>query len=103
MNDDTVDEIGIRNTPSNLVFTNGQTSRWIGSGILNKPIGDFFPTLSHQAKYHNGQTGPYFANSIRMGIHSRAIPEPEGYMLIAGFIALFIVVLKNAYEKRNWK
>ena len=38
----TGDEIGIRGTSGgNLVYTNGQTFRWIGSGILAKPIGDF--------------------------------------------------------------
>ena len=42
MNDADVDEIGIRITPPNLAYTNnGQYSRWFGTGILNKPIGDF--------------------------------------------------------------
>ena len=42
MNDAAQDEIGIRGTPpNNLAFTNGQTTRWFGTGILNKPIGDF--------------------------------------------------------------
>ena len=45
------DEIHV--TPPNLVFTNGQTSRWIGSGILNKPIGDFLPGNNFSGAEHD--------------------------------------------------
>ena len=119
MNDADADEIGIRITPPNLVYTNGQRTRWFGSGILNKPIGDFLSSsdrlvvnnpifLSGYTEWHDYGEGiteqPYFStigNVIK--VHSRAIPEPSSIAFVAGLILLFIVVLKNAYEKRNGK
>lgn len=41
MNDANDDEMGIRVTPPNLVYFANDASRWFGSGILDKPIGDF--------------------------------------------------------------
>ena len=98
------DEMGIRGTPpNNLVFTNGQTSRWIGSGILNKPIGDFYTaTDGNIAEFPTRQGTPYFGR-VTFGTHSRAIPEPSSFALAALFLAIFLVILKSAYEKRNGK
>ena len=54
MNDAEDDEIGIRGTSgNNLAYTNGQRSRWFGSDILNKPIGDF---LSSSNRFGGGQS-----------------------------------------------
>lgn len=93
------DEIGIRNTPPNLVFTNGQTSRWFGSGILNKPISDFYPT-SITADYPNRQGAPYFADGISIGILG-AIPEPEEYALVFGLFALAFVIVRRHFRKKG--
>ncbi len=116
MNDADYDEIGIRITPPNLVYTNGQRTRWFGSGILNKPIGDFLSSSdrlvldnpifsSGYAVWRDDGDGlpiPYFHTSDSIiQVHSRAIPEPEAYMMIAGFAALLYVVIRNAYDKRN--
>ncbi len=109
MNDANFDEIGIRITPPNLVFYNGQSSRWFGSGILNKPIGDFFDSDDRDNLFRAVSSGdqtsqiPYFTRWINTEIHSRVIPEPSSMALVAGLIVLLIVVLKNAYEKRNGK
>ena len=97
------DEIGIRGTPpNNLVFTNGQTSSWFGSGVLNKPIGDFLWGNDFSAAEHGV---PYFAenraHSIQISVHARAIPEPEKYVLVTGFITLTFVIARSAYLKRN--
>ena len=55
MNDAAQDEIGIRHTGgSNLWYTNGQTSLWFGSGILNKPISDF-NTTSYGGNFYSSQ------------------------------------------------
>ena len=44
MNDADFDEIGIRGTQgNNLVYTTNDIFRWFGAGIMDKPIGDFFP------------------------------------------------------------
>ena len=106
MNDAAVDEIGIRVTPPNLVYSNGQTFSFFGSGILNKPIGDFTAGTYSVLGWLNTVGAPYIAERSNQGhfsirVQSRAIPEPEGYMLIAGFAALLYVVIRNAYDKRN--
>ncbi len=96
------DEMGIRGTPpNNLVFTNGQTSRLFGAGILNKPIGDFLTSDNDSRHFDSRQGAPYFGNIFGVFIHSRAIPEPEEYALVFGLFALAFVILKNAYERRN--
>ena len=107
MNDAAVDEIGIRVTPPNLVYTNGQTFSFFGSGIMDKPIGDFFTGNSSSRGWLNSLGAPYFASrnggSFSIIVSSRVIPEPSSIAFVAGLILLFIVVLKNAYEKRNGK
>ena len=114
MNDADVDEIGIRITPPNLVFTNGQTSRWIDSGILNKPIGDFLSSSDRLvlenpifasgymqwADSREGFPRPYFnSEGTYINIHSRAIPEPEEYALVFGLFALGFVFFRHFQKK----
>ena len=100
------EEIGIRVTSGNLAYTNGQGTSWFGSGIMDKPIGDFHPTewravLSRGEHIRNVLGTPYFAN-VRIDIHTtRIIPEPAEYTLVVGLFALAFVILKNAYERRN--
>ena len=108
MNDSTFDEIGVRGTAgSNLAYTNGQTFGWVGSGILNKPISDFFISYAEAWNQNTFQGSPYFAptrhGSVQLQIHRTVIPEPSSMALVAGLILVFIVILKNAYEKRNGK
>ena len=103
------DEIGIRGTSgANLAYnTNGATFAWFGAGVMNKPIGDFHASTSgfEIASLGGGANRPHFTGlnreRIGLGINSQVIPEPEAYMMIAGFAALLYVVIRNAYDKRN--
>ena len=116
MNDGTADEFGIRHTGgSNLWYTNGQSSLWFGSGIIDKPIGDFFdgnvwdtssiPLQERSYVATSQRLSPYFAGRSRGGVsiyfNRGVIPEPAEYALVFGLFALAFVILKNAYERRN--
>ena len=41
------DELGIRVTSPNLVYSSNSVTRWFGSGLLNKPITDFLYPRHH--------------------------------------------------------
>ncbi len=107
------DEIGIRITPPNLVYSSNAVSRWIGSGILNKPIGDFlwgndFSAAERGVPYYSRgfQTGaPYFAenraHSIQISVHALTIPEPKEYALVFGLFALAFVIVRRRFQKKE--
>ncbi len=111
MNDADVDEIGIRITPPNLVFTNGQTSRWFGAGILNKPHSDFAPSeylenpLVSYTTHATAIGAPYFAerqrNGVRLRIHHSFIPEPAGYALVFGLFAIGFIFFRRLFLKNS--
>ena len=108
MNDAAQDEIGIRGTVGgNLAYTNGQTIRWFGSGILDKPISDFKP-VGTGARYGflNDLGAPYFAQrnnqgSFSISVNSHIIPEPEGYALVFGLFALAFVIVRRRFQKKE--
>lgn len=82
MNDADVDEIGIRITLPNLVYSSNAVSRWFGAGILSKPISDLITRDNDTITILSGQGVPYFAGTTRIEIHGRVIPEPEEYALV---------------------
>lgn len=92
------DEMGIiRGTPpNNLVFTKGQTSHWFVSGIMEKPISDFYPggfSIRHL---------PYFTGSgIQVNVHSRVIPEPEEYALGFGLFSIGFIIFHSCFQKKG--
>ena len=105
MNDADGDEIGIRGTSgANLSYTNGQSFRWFGTGILDKPISDFDLTYPVQSWGSDTQNSPYFAanenSSVRIRIHSSVIPEPEEYALVFGLFALAFVFFAPSIQKK---
>ena len=103
------EEMGIRNTPPNLVYTTNDVSRWTGSGIMAKPIGDFqltySPTASHLQYENMGNNAPYFSanNTLRVRIHRRVIPEPEEYALVFGLFTLGFVFFRHFRKKPSTK
>ena len=98
MNDADVDEIGIRNTPPNLVYSANDASLWRGSGVLNKPISDFH---NSGLTFSSMQGAPYFAQSGKIEINVRqfVIPEPAEYALIFGLFALAFVIFRRHFQK----
>ena len=93
------DSIGIR-VSSTFDYGSyfGQASSWTGSGLLNKPIGDF------QIKNVNNWAGlnPNFASSgVTLRIHSAVIPEPQEYALIFALFALAFVVVRRHFQKKK--
>ena len=106
------DEFGIRVTPPNLVYSTNDASRWFGSGIMDKPIGDFFhndwgiPLQERSYVARSQNLSPYFArrnfgSDVSIYFYRGVIPEPAEYALVFGLFALAFVILKNAYERRN--
>ena len=103
------DQMGIRVSGSALSYSSGQTSAWVGAGIINKPIGDFFAGTFN----NRGSVGPpNFAalsdGSVRVVVNSQVIPEPEEYALIFALFALvlwaglrFLSSLHGAKETRR--
>ena len=96
------DDLGIR-TASALSYSSGQSSAWTGSGILNKPIGDFFAgTFNNRS---GGLSAPHFAansdGSVRVIVNSQVIPEPEEYALIFGLFALGFVFFRRRFQRKR--
>ena len=114
MNDDAQDEIGIRGASGggNLVYTNGQTFGWFGSGILAKPIGDFidveeFIRISRDSQpYENTLGAPFFGERrnqfvVQVSFHRHVIPEPAEYALVFGLLALAFVIVRRRFQKKE--
>ncbi len=120
MNDADDDEIGIRVTPPNLVYSSNAVTRWFGSGIMNKPITDFLHRSYLDSAFNPGDDHgvgfygsyfqrrhdiPYFAErtSNSVGVHvNRIIPEPAEYALVFGLFALaFVIVRRRMQQKRR--
>ena len=109
MNDtSTADEIGIRGASGggNLVYTNMQKIYFLGSGVLNKPIGDFTssPYGNPVVGFQSIQTitnRPYFGHlGVDMHIYSHVIPEPAEYALVFGLFALAFVIVRRCFVRR---
>ena len=80
------DGLGIRVSGNSLPYSTGASSAWVGAGIINKPIGDFFTGTfdrSLGARFAANNSG-----SIRVVVNSQVIPEPEEYALVFGLFAL---------------
>ena len=93
------DGLGIRIQSPNLVYGSGETSSWVGAGLINKPIGDFFT-----GTFNEWSTTPTFASgspSIRITVNSQIIPEPEEYALVFGLFALAFVILRRHFQKKR--
>ena len=113
MNDAAQDEIGIRGTAGNsLVYnTNGQRIDWFGSGILDKPIGDFIDVQGHlrvgrdSSTFWNALGVPYFAprrnSEIGISFSHRVIPETEEYAFVFGLFALAFVIVRRHFQKKE--
>ncbi len=94
------DNFGIRVSGSSLSYSSGNSSAWVGSGILNKPIGDFFA-----GTFNNNAFQSIFAansgGSVRVVINSQVIPEPEEYALVFGLFALGFVLFRRHFQKKK--
>lgn len=111
MNDAAQDEIGIRGTSGggNLTYTNGQETLWFGSGILNKPIGDFFGgnTANYDQRFvpNSSANPPYFVErsggQVNLRFYRRVIPEPAEYALVFGLFALGFVFFRRRFQKKK--
>ena len=98
------DVVGIRVSGSSLSYSSGQSSAWVGAGILNKPIGDFFAgTFPNLITGSSGN--PRFAaqsnGSMRVVVNNQIIPEPEEYALMFGLFALAFVILRRHFQKKK--
>ena len=98
------DVAGIRVSGSNLSYSSGDTSAWVGAGILNKPIGDFFAgTFDNFVSGSNWD--PRFAaqsnGSLRVVFNTQVIPEPQEYALVFGLFALGFVFFRRHFQKKR--
>ena len=95
-NDTTLNEMGIRVSGSNLSYSVGDSSAWVGAGLINKPIGDFFT-----GTYNGSPESVNFAaashGAIQVRVNSQIIPEPEEYALI---FALFVLGFVFFHRRR---
>ena len=98
--------MGIRVSGSALPYSSGNASAWVGAGILNKPIGDFFAgTFGHGGVSRASIDETYFVanslNSLQVTINNQIIPEPEEYALVFGLFALGFVLLRRHLQKKK--
>ena len=106
MDDDSLaDDLGIRVASSRLSYSSGNSSSWVGAGIVNKPIGDFFAGTFTNWVAGLSQNDPTYAaavdGSVRVSINSHIIPEPEEYALVFGLFALVFVILHRRMQKKR--
>ena len=111
MNSATQDETGIRGTAGgNLAYTTNNVFRWFGSGIIDKPIGDFRRAVRPGGlevtrtlySENNVSIRPYFLSggSITIRRHPYIIPEPAEYALVFGLFALgFVIFMKYKVQQ----
>ncbi len=98
------DDMGIRVSGSTLSYSAGQSSAWVGSGIINKPIGDFFAGTFNNAVVRDLGTPSFAAQSngsVRVIVNSQIIPEPEEYALVFGLFALGFVIVRRHFQKKR--
>lgn len=93
--------LGIGVAGSQMNFVQDGLTAWSGSGLVAKPISDFFA-----GEFNNGVGLPYFADgsigSVRVHIH-RLIPEPEEYALAFGLFALGFAFFHRRQQKKKRK
>ncbi len=99
----TEDRMGIRVSGSSLSYSVGDSSAWVGAGIINKPIGDFFAgTFPNDG---GGNENPWFAarnnGSLQVTFNSQIIPEPEEYALVFALFALGFVFFHHRQRMRQ--
>ena len=98
------DDMGIRVSGSTLSYSSRNSSAWVGAGILNKPIGDFFAGTFNNAVVRDLGTPSFAANSagsVRVIVNSQVIPEPEQYALVFGLFALGFVLCRRYFQKKQ--
>ena len=94
--------LGIRIQSPNLLYGSGEAISWVGAGLINKPIGDFFAGAF--TDHEDGGGSRTFAsgnNSVRVVVNSQIIPEPEEYALVFGLFALGFVILRRHLQKKK--
>ena len=100
--DNTSDDLGIRVSGSNFSYSSGASSAWVGAGIINKPIGDFFSGTFNSG---SGGRAVNFAamsqGSVRVVVNSQVIPEPQEYALVFGLFALGFVLCRRHFQKKQ--
>lgn len=105
MNDAAQDEIGVRvaSGGGNLWYTNGQTTRLFGAGIMDKPISNF-RTHPTQGQWFDPDAveSPFFGG-INISVHNRVIPEPAEYALVFGLLALAFVIVRRRFVLKKAK
>ncbi len=93
------DNIGIRvSSTFNYGSLTGQASSWTGSGVLNKPIGDFF---IKNVGIYAGLRANFAGSGVTLRIHSAIIPEPEEYALVFALFALGFVFFHRHRQKKR--
>lgn len=72
--------MGIRISGSALSYSSRASSDWVGSGILNKPMGDFFTGTFHNIRIGSSWVSWFeaFSNgSVRITVNKAIISEME--------------------------
>lgn len=92
--------VGIGVAGSSMSFVNGRRTTWSGSGLVDKPISDFFA-----GEFNNVGGTPYFsdrsAGSVQIRIRS-SVPEPEEYAIAFGLFAIGFVFTRR-YLQKKWE
>ena len=94
------DGLGIRIQAPNLLYSSGEASSWVGAGLIDKPIGDFYAGTFNS--WGNGF--PDFGsgnNVVQVTVNNQIIPEPEEYALIFGLFALGFVFFHRRMQKKK--
>ena len=89
------DDIGIRDSRiSNFSYSGGASSAWVGSGILHKPIGNFYTGT------FNNCAGTFVRwmvgnDVVQVVTNTSIIPKPQEYVMTFGRFALGFVFVRH--------
>ena len=96
------DDMGIRVSGSALSYSSGASSAWVGAGILNKPIGDFFTGTLNNRSVGSPSFAAQSSGSVRVVVNSQIIPEPKEYAFVFGLFALgFVFFHRRMMQKKR--
>ena len=94
------DDFGIRVSGSNLSYSSGQSSAWVGAGLINKSIGDFF-ARTFRSDTPSARFAANSQGSMRLTFNSAAIPEPEEYAFVFALFAIGFVFFRRHWQKKH--
>ena len=84
-----------------MALPSSGSSFWVGAGLLNKPIGDFFAGTFNNRVSNGHDFAADATGSVRIIVNNQVIPEPEEYALVFALFALGFVFFHRHRQRKQ--